>query len=167
MPNINFTPFPNLTTERLTLRQLSVQDENELFTLRADEEAAKFVDRPVVQSVEGMRQFIDRINDGVAKNEWIFWAITFKNDPKLIGTICLWNMSVEDEKAEIGYELIRVYQGKGIMQESVTAVIEYGFKQMGLKAIEGVVHPDNVKSIKLLERNKFIRDNTFAKNEGM
>jgi ribosomal-protein-alanine N-acetyltransferase len=161
MPNINFTPFPNLTTERLNLRQLTIQDDDGMFALRADAKVAGYVNRPVAETVDQIRPFIHMINDGVTNNEAIFWALTLKNDNKLIGTICLWNIQEGESKAEIGYELLPAYHGKGLMQEAVLAVLDYGFQVMKLGTIEGVVHPENAPSIKLLERNKFARTGTL------
>ena len=164
MCKINFTPFPNFITERLILRQLKIEDENEIFLLRSDEEVAKFLDRPRVKNIDEARQFIYKISDGIAKNEWILWAITLKNENKLIGTICLWNISEEHSNAEIGYELLPHYQGKGIMQEALTIAVEYGFKNMKLQSIEAFVDPDNLASIKLIKRNSFIWNANFKDN---
>src|SRR5437868_13096004 len=119
MLNLNFTPFPNLITERLFLRQLKIEDANEIFTLRSSDEVNRFLDRPKATTIDEARQFINKINDGINKNESVYWAITFKNDSKLIGTICYWNISKENDRAEIGYELQPRYQGKGIMQEAI------------------------------------------------
>src|SRR4051794_34062033 len=91
MGKINFTPFPNLTTEHLFLRQVKIDDENEIFLVRSDEKVARFLDRPKARNLDEARQFIHKISDGIAKNEWILWAITLKNQNELIGTICLWN----------------------------------------------------------------------------
>lgn len=155
MIEINFTPFPTLITARLTLRQLSTDDDKEIFAIRSDERVNKYLDRAGCKTVDEARQFIDKINTGIANNECIYWVIARKNKPGLIGTICLWNISKEHSKAEIGFELLPDYQGKGFMQEAVTAVIEYGFKTMKLRLIEGVVDPNNARSIKLLEKNNF------------
>lgn len=155
MKEINFTPFPTLTTARLMLRQLSTDDANKIFAIRSDERVNKYLDRTGCKTLEEARQFIDKINTGIANNECIYWAIALKNKPGLIGTICLWNISKEQSKAEIGFELLPDYQGKGFMQEAVTAVIEYGFKTMKLSLIEGVVDPNNARSIKLMEKNNF------------
>src|SRR5688500_12404638 len=105
MDTINFIPFPNLTTERLILRQLEIQDENEVFALRSDKRVNEFLARPKPEVVEDARKFIEKINDQIAKNAGIYWAITLKNDNKLIGTICYWNIVKEHSRAEIGYEL--------------------------------------------------------------
>ncbi|MGG2024900.1 GNAT family protein [Gottfriedia sp. S16(2024)] len=85
-----------------------------------------------------------------------FFGETFKESDQLIGTICLWNFSVEQKKGEVGYELSPELQGKGIMQEAVKAVLAYGFNTLELQVIEGIVQSENQKSIQILERNKFI-----------
>lgn len=156
MEILNFTPFPNLITERLILRQVKIQDDNEVFALRSDKRVNQFLDRPKPKIVDDARKFIEKINDRIAKNEVIYWAITLKNDSKLIGTICYWNISKENSRAEIGYELHPDFQGKGIMQEVIIKVIDYGFETMKLKSIDADLHPNNAKSINLLEKNSFV-----------
>jgi [ribosomal protein S5]-alanine N-acetyltransferase len=157
MLTIDFNPFPNLETEHLILRQLRSEDEEAIFSLRSDDRVREFLDRPRAESLDVARQFIRRINDAIVRNEAILWAIALKRNDELVGTICLWNVSKEQAKAEIGYELRSRYQGKGIMQEALAPVVEYGFQRMGLASIEGVVHPENGRSIRLLERNHFVR----------
>jgi len=132
----NFFPFPVLQTERLILRQLSMQDEKEIFLLRSDESVNKHIDRPRATSLKDAQEFIKKINDYVAANESLYWAINFKNDKKLIGTVCYWNICKAENRAEIGYELLPSFQGKGIMHEAISEVIEFGFQMMQLQTIE-------------------------------
>lgn len=154
----NFSPFPVLQTERLVLRQLTMQDEKEIFLLRSDENVNKYIDRPPAVSLEDAQKFIEKINRGIAGNESLFWAIHFKNDAQLIGTICCWNFCKEEERAEIGYELLPFFQGKGIMQEAVSAVIQFGFQTMQLQSVEAWLKPQNLRSVNVLERNEFKRN---------
>jgi ribosomal-protein-alanine N-acetyltransferase len=121
----------------------------------------RFLDRPKAITIEEAKQFIYKINDGINKNEWVYWAITLKNETKLIGTICYWNISKENDRAEVGYELHPRYQGKGIMQEALLKVIDFGFEQMRLKTITAVPSDDNIKSRKLLEKNNFKIDSNL------
>jgi ribosomal-protein-alanine N-acetyltransferase len=155
MTEFSFTPFPYLTTEHYTLRQLSAWDENELFAIRSDIDVAEYLDRPLAKSVEEIRQFIEKINNSISKNESIYWVINYKDESKLIGSICLWNISWEESKAEIGFELLPAYQGKGIIQEVLPVIIEFAFKNMKLNLIEGEVDADNLKSIALMVKNGF------------
>jgi len=165
MLNINFTPFPNIKTERLNLRQLSVEDEQQIFEIRSNPGIAEFLGRQLCKSVEEARQFINKINNGIKNNENIYWAISSMENQKLIGTICLWQISVAESKAEIGFELLPEYQGKGIIQEAVKNVLDYGFNHMKLSAIEGEVAPGNIKSIKVMERFNFKKVNEIRDND--
>jgi ribosomal-protein-alanine N-acetyltransferase len=158
MACLNFTPFPNLETERLRLRPLSLQDEKEIFLLRSSEEVNKYIGRPRANSLEDARQFIERIKEGISQNQSLYWVIELKQEQGLIGTICLWNLSIEEERAEIGYELLPGYQGNGYMQEAVARVIRHGFETMQLKEIEACPRADNYSSVKLLVKNSFKRD---------
>jgi [ribosomal protein S5]-alanine N-acetyltransferase len=135
---------------------LDIQDEQEIFFLRSDERVNKYLVAPIAQNVEEARAFINKINAGIIKNGGAYWGITLKNDNKLIGTICFWNISLEEDKAEIGYVLHPNLQGKGIMQEAIHKVIEYGFEKMKLGSIEAILNPGNLKSIVLLKRNGFV-----------
>ena len=50
------------------------------------------------------------------------------------------------------------------MQESLVATINYGFQTMKLHSIAAVINPDNKASIKLLERNHFVKEAHFKEN---
>jgi ribosomal-protein-alanine N-acetyltransferase len=152
--------FPTLTTERLILRQLAESDIQEIFLLRSDTLINKYLDRPPSKTPEDATVFIKQIK----KNSLTYWAITQKGNEKLVGTICLFEISDELKKCEIGYELLTEYQGKGIMTEAAKKVIEFANKTLGLTTIEAHTHQDNQSSVSLLEELKFISTNT-AGNE--
>jgi len=156
MNRISFSPFPNLTTERFVLRQLTPEDDEKIFLLRSDKEINKYLDRPIAKIIEDARQFISKINTSFAKNESIYWAVSLKDNPKLIGTVCLWNISADGSNAEIGFELLPEFHGRGIMQEVLPAVIKFGFETMKINSISGEVDPLNMKSIKLMKKFGFI-----------
>ncbi|HKR05969.1 MAG TPA: GNAT family N-acetyltransferase [Bacteroidia bacterium] len=165
MLQINFTPFPVLTTDRLILRQLKTTDEKEVLAIRSNETVNKYIDRPPTRSVKDARKFIDMITKNISNNESAFWAITLKNNPALIGSITLWKISIEHERAEIGYELLPRFHGKGIMQEALTKVVEFGFQTMQLKTIVAFTNKDNEPSKKLLERNNFRIDESMEEEK--
>jgi len=163
MLNISFTPFPNLTTERLTLRRLNGKDENALINLRSDERVNKFIVRPKSISLEEVKKFIDKIDTEISKDEVIYWAITLKNKDELIGTICLWNLDKENSKGEVGFELFPEFQGKGLMKEALINVLDYAFNVMKLHTVEGFANENNIRSIKLMEKFNFKRDTELEK----
>jgi len=154
-----FSPFPVLTTERLTLRRLKTTDEQEIFTLRSDAEINKYLGRPPGKTIEDARVFINKVNENIDKNDSLYWAITVHNKNALTGTVCLFGFSDEKEKCEIGYELLTTSQGQGIMQEAVEKVIDYAFNTIKVKKIEAWLHKDNERSVKLLEKLAFKQSN--------
>jgi ribosomal-protein-alanine N-acetyltransferase len=153
--NRTFTPFPTLTTERLTLRQLSEIDKQEIFDLRSDIHINKYLDRQPSKSLEDAINFINKINDHIKNGNAMYWAITITGNKNIVGTICLFNFSDEDDKGEIGYELLTKYQGQGIMKEAAEKIIEYGVQTIGLKKMEAFSHKDNQSSTKLLDKFNF------------
>jgi len=155
MIDVSFTPFPFLTTENYALRNLTLKNAQEIFALRSSDEINKYLDRPKANTPDDALSFITTIINGIAKNEAIFWVVTPKGEARFLGSICLWNISREEAKAEIGYELLPENHGKGIMQEVIPRVIQFGFEEMKLQMIEAELSPRNMKSVRLLERNNF------------
>ena len=154
----NFSPFPTLQTERLILRKLSLDDAEEIFFLRSDEEVNRYLDRKKANDLDDALAFINRVNIGIANDKWMYWAVCFKDNPKLIGTLCLWNLNEDENKAEVGYELVPESQGKGIAKEALSIVVEFGFETLKLDKIEAYTHKENLASIKLLGKLNFVRD---------
>jgi ribosomal-protein-alanine N-acetyltransferase len=153
-----FTTFPQLTTHRLLLRRLDMNDCADLFLLRTNEEVNRYLERPIPASIEEIRAYIKKIDDLLANNKGAYWAISLKNHKVIIGAVCLWNFSLENDTAEIGYELSPAHQGKGIMQEAITKVVEFGFGEMPLKVITAFPKAENEKSVQILKKNNFEQD---------
>jgi ribosomal-protein-alanine N-acetyltransferase len=156
MVNRSFTPFPILTTERLTLRQLSTEDGQDVFTLRSDTEINKYLDRQASRTIEDAINFINKINDNIKKNDSIYWAITLTNSKIFVGTICLFDFSKKNS-CEIGYELMTKFQGQGIMKEAAQVVIDYAFQTLKFRKILAFTHYDNRNSTKLLTKFNFVK----------
>jgi len=144
-------PVPILTTKRLTLRPLSVSDTQEIFLLRSDPAINKYLGREPSQTPADALHFINKI----VQNGSLYWAVTKTDNPQLIGTICLFDLSNEQKKCEIGYELLTDYQGQGIMNEAATSVIEFAFQTLGLTTIDACSHKNNQSSMKLLQQLNF------------
>lgn len=161
---INFTPFPGLETERLRFRQLIPEDQGEVYKLRSNERVNQFLTRNQYKTIEEAGAFINKINRNINNNDSIYWAIALKNDNKLIGAICLWNIQPENYRAEIGYELNPDFWGKGIMKEAIPKVIEYGFETLKLHSLEANLDPGNSRSVILLEKNGFVKEGHFKES---
>jgi len=152
MLTLNFSPFPNLQTQRLLLRRLTVDDVEEILLLRSNPETMKFIPRPIIKTTEEALEHIATIDSRIESNEGINWAITIKNSPKLIGIIGHYRISTENYRSEIGYMILPEYQGNGIITEAVKEIVHFGFNELKLHSIEGVIDPENYASASVLEK---------------
>ena len=156
--NFDFAPFPVLETDRLTLRELSLDDAKAIFGLRTNKEVTEFIDRKTLNNLSESRAFIDLISNLTAHNKGVFWVLESKNNHQLIGTVGLRNFEDEENYAEIGYELDPSYHQKGFMSESFETILKFGFENLELKTIEAFTHQNNTASIALLEKQQFVLD---------
>ncbi|MBS1523327.1 MAG: GNAT family N-acetyltransferase [Bacteroidetes bacterium] len=150
-----FPPFTNLFTERLVLRELQAKDADQIFKIRTDPRVNEFLDREPTKSVDDSLKFINNILKNHEKQNAIMWAITLKNEPQLIGTAVYWHIVKEEDRAELGYEMLPEYFGQGIMREALTEMIRFGFETMQLKTIVAETRADNLRSVNALEKCGF------------
>lgn len=162
---LNFTPFPELETERLLLRKITKEDAPELFLMRSDPLALAYIDREPFTSLEETQEFIEKILTSLFQNEAILWVIALRENPaKLIGTIGFWKITKEHYRAETGYMLQPEYWQKGIMKEALLATIGYAFTQTDIHSIEANIDPANTASGRLLESCGFVKEAWFKEN---
>ena len=161
----NFTPFPALQTERLLLRQLTLNDTHGVYQLRSNEDVMKYINRPLTRTLEEAAAWIKVVTDTLGRNDGITWCICLKEAPAThIGSIGLWRIEKENYRAELGYMLEPALQGKGIMHEALQAVIDYGFTILKLHSIEAQLDPRNRASSALLEKAGFVQEGHFREN---
>ena len=165
MVELNFHPFPELKTERLLLRRITVADADMLLFLRSDPRVMEFVGREPTKNIEEASAFIELINKNIDANEAIMWGIAMKEEPaKMIGNITLWQIQAEHARADIGYMLHPGHWRKGIMKEAIARVVKFGFDSMKLHSIAAQVDSGNKASILLLEASGFIREGFFKED---
>jgi len=161
---IDFNPFPDLQTERLTLRQIKESDVQEVFELRSDTETMKYIPRPLAKTKQYAMDHIDMVNKGIEKNESINWAITIKGDDKLIGLIGFVRIQPKNFRAEVGYILHPDFRRKGMMYEALKAVLNYGFCDLKFNSVIAVIDPSNHSSEKLLLTHNFVKEAHLREN---
>lgn len=161
----NFFPFPELRTERLLLRELTLADAPGVQRLRGSEEVMQYISRPLTLSLEQAEAWVGIVMEALASNNGITWCLCLKEAPaQHVGTIGLWRIDKENHRAEIGYMLEPQLQGKGLMYEALQAVVEYGFREMKLHSIEAQIDPRNSASEALLKKSGFVQEAYFREN---
>ncbi|WP_201978194.1 GNAT family N-acetyltransferase [Hymenobacter rubidus] len=164
MLTFHFTPFPTLRTERLTLRPLIGADAPALFVLRSDPQVMQYIPRPLATSVADSAAYIETMNEAMSRNDLLNWGIALRSSDEIIGTIGFYRLQPENHRAEIGYLLHPAHQGQGLMQEAVAAALAYGFGELNLHSVEGVIDPRNVASAQVLKRAGFVQEGLFREN---
>lgn len=151
-----FEIFPTIQTSRLSLREFNLDDAEQVLFLRSDDEVNKFIKRKTPREIQDAIDFVKKIQETYQQRENVNWVITVKNNPEMIGSICLWNFSSDRKTAEVGYDLYPSFQNKGIMTEALKEVLHFGFYNLDLKNIVAFTHHANENSKKLLAKNGFI-----------
>ncbi len=164
MLELKYDKFPILETDRLLLRQLTMDDVPVLFEMRTNPLTNLYTDRPKMKSLEEAAEKMKTIIALVDNRDGIAWAVDLKESKKQIGEISFWRLIKEHYRAEIGYSLHPDYWQKGYATEAAQAIIDYGFTTLNIHSIEANVNPNNVASIKLLEKMKFVREAYFREN---
>ena len=164
MLELNFNPFPELISERLLLRRITMHDAADFLKIRSDINAMKYIDRPIATELDDMYKLILKINDGIDQNNAIGWGITLKKENRLIGTIGYHVIEKEHYRAEIGYMLIPAAWKNGYMSEAIKVIIDFGFSKMNLHSIEAKINPDNLASAGLLKKLCFSKEAYFKEN---
>lgn len=164
MIELNFDPFPVLETERLRLRQMTLDDAPLMFALRSEASVNRFTDRPRMKSMEEAIEKLKSILLMMEKKDAIGWVIEMKDSKKPLGDISFWRLIPEHYRAEIGYSSLPEFWGKGLMSEALGCMLEYGFSKMNLHSVEANVNPANIASIRLLEKLNFVREAYFREN---
>lgn len=164
MLKIDFDTFPTLTTERLLLRQITLDDAADMFEMRSDPSVMKYIPRTIAQTLEDAMALIRMMQTTVDTKEGIVWGISFKNDTKLIGSIGFYRPKKEDFRVEVGYQLNRNYWQQGITYEAILPILDFAFDKMNCHSIEAVIDPENVASERLLQKCGFVKEGHFREN---
>ena len=70
----------------------------------------------------------------------------------VIGSAAVWTTTTDDLAGEIGYAIRSDYWGRGYGTEVATMLVRLGFERLGLERVAATCAPDNVGSVRVLER---------------
>lgn len=151
---MTFTP---LQTPRLTIRRFAPPDLARFMAYRT---------YPYSMIEDRARALIDRMQslEPGLPGQWFLFGVELTEPRILIGDCALKVDHKEPREAEIGYTLDPAYQGKGLAQEAVSAVLDYAFDAFDLHRVIAHVDIENAPSIRLLERLGFRREAHFVRN---
>jgi RimJ/RimL family protein N-acetyltransferase len=140
-----------LETERLLLREFDEGDVAAFYRLGSDPAVTRYDDTKLKDhehALEIMRAYplADYRKYGYGR-----WACVWRPTGEVIGFAGLKYLDDRGE-VDIGYRLLSDYWGRGLATEASRAALDYGFTRLGLKEIIGLVVPENVASVRVLEK---------------
>jgi ribosomal-protein-alanine N-acetyltransferase len=142
---------PTITTSRLSLRSFTFEDTDALHQILSVPGVLQYFPSPEPPERERVEKLIDRQIRHWQDFGYGWWAVEGLADEQLLGWSGLQYLPETDE-IEIGYLLGKPYWGVGLATESAQAGLDFGFGSLGLDEIVGIVHPDNLASLRVLEK---------------
>lgn len=149
-----------IETERLILRPFTLDDVDASYQMNLDEKVSRYThDGGVVSREEIKRRIREDVIGDYEKNGFGRMAVVEKSTGEFIGFAGLKYLADMDE-VDIGYRFVSKAWGKGYATESAKPFIPYGFEDLKLDRILGLVLPDNKGSIRVLEKigMKFVEE---------
>lgn len=154
-----------LHTKRLYLRKMKVSDASSLFSIWSDPDVTKFMNVSSFTHENQAKEMIELLDGLTHANEAIRFSIIEIESTQIIGSCGYNSLDFENAKAEIGYDLAKAFWGKGYATEAVDSLVEYAFTALDFNRIEAKVHPDNMNSIKILQKLNFTFEGTLRQTE--
>jgi RimJ/RimL family protein N-acetyltransferase len=141
-----------LETKRLILREMTLQDVDDLLEVLSDPEAMQFYPQPFDHQIT--QTWIERNIQRYTQHGFGLWALILKENGKLIGDCGLVVQEVGGvEEIEVGYHIRRDLWGKGLATEAAQACRDYGFSQLGFDKLISLIDPANIASRRVAEKN--------------
>ena len=152
-----FSTFPEISTDRLHLREIKQEDAESIYKILSDPEVIKYDTFDLLTNIRQVDDLIRWFGHEYKQKHAIFWGISLKDHHEVIG-FCKCEIEVPEVRADLGYDLRSDYWNKGIMTEALNAVIEYTLNNIGVNRIEAAVSTENKGSIRVLEKLGFVKE---------
>lgn len=140
-----------LETNRLLLRTFTPEDAQLIYELNLDPEITRYTGDPV-KDINHAKEILEQvILPQYALYNHGRWAVHIKDGLEFIGWCGLKNRPERNE-IDLGYRFLKTAWGKGYATEAAFACIKYGFEKLNLQRIIGRAMPDNIGSLRVLEK---------------
>ena len=147
-------PWEILRTERCLVREITVQDVDELYEIYKDKEIVKYMENlfeDKEEEREYTRKYIENMYGFYGFGMWIVQRL---DNGRIIGRAGL-NVRDEYDDLELGYIIRKDEQKKGYAKEVCEAILRYAVEELEVQDINAFIHPDNTDSINLIKKLKF------------
>jgi ribosomal-protein-alanine N-acetyltransferase len=141
-----------LESERLFLREFEPDDAQLLSELNGSPDVVKHVLVRKEPDLDASVQSVLRCSNYYHLHPGLgVWPTILKDGNRFIGWTCLKHLESTTE-IEIGYRYLREFWNRGFCTEISKNLLTYGFEKLNLPKIVAVVHPENLASLRVLEK---------------
>jgi ribosomal-protein-alanine N-acetyltransferase len=143
--------IPNLQTPHLLLRPWRLEDADAWFNILQEDGILRYYPDQTPPSREKAEPYITHHLSHWQTRGYGHWVVVTKEDGQLVGWSGLEYLPELDE-TEVAYLLMNRVWGRGYATEAARACVQFGFGSTGLEKIIGLVHPENLGSVRVLEK---------------
>ena len=163
-----FSHMPDLLTDRLTLRKLTVADDEDMYEYASRSDVTKYLTWYPHPDKAYTREYLHYLGGRYAGGMFYDWGIVYEPDSKMVGTCGFTSFNCAADSAEVGYVLNPEYWGRGIAGEALGRVMEFGFDELKLHRIEAKFIQGNERSLHVMQRagmtfEGYLREGMFIK----
>ncbi len=142
--------IPTIRTPRLLLRAWTPEDAGAWYSILQEDGILRYFPNQAPPSRQQADAYIAHHTAQWKRHGYGHWAVITPGDGQVVG----WNgleYLPEVEQTEVAYLLSKRVRGRGYATEAARAAVKFGFETAGLEKIIGLVHPQNIPSVRVLE----------------
>ncbi|MCR4758126.1 MAG: GNAT family N-acetyltransferase, partial [Butyrivibrio sp.] len=147
-------PWFILETERLILRETTLEDVDEFYSLYKDPEMTQYMEGLFENPEDEKRYQKDYIDKVYGLMGFGIWTVIRKEDKRIIGRA---GFSVRNgfDEIELGFLIGKEFQRKGYAFEACSAIMDYGKNILLFDKVQTLVKAENQVSIHICEKLGF------------
>lgn len=144
-----------IETERLQINLFSLNDAEFLLELYNAPNFIRFIGDRNLKTTEDAASYIsNKFFPQIERLGFGNFLITLKETNEKVGSIGIFEREGL-ETMDIGFSFLPAHEGKGYGYEASTALIAYAKEHFGVKRLSAITLPNNISSIKLIEKLGF------------
>ena len=156
-----------LETNRLLLRQLTLEDFDHLYTLYSNPNVKQYVYQESMTYEETKEELEWIINVYRSQPGFGLWGTIYKETGEFVGRCGLLQWTIDKRpEVEVTYMFAEAFWGQGLGTEAARALMQYGFEEIKLPRLICCIDAANLASIKVAENLGMIFEKEVDTGEG-
>jgi RimJ/RimL family protein N-acetyltransferase len=152
-------PQPQLSDGVVALRPWCREDAPVKASWGRDPAIVRWTELPANTTEEAVLKWATQAEKARQAGRAVALAIIDATAGTVLGSCDIRRPDPEDAAlGEVGFLLAEEARGHGVATRAVGLLVDWGFRELGMARVQGLVHPDNPRSARVLERLEFRRE---------